>query len=74
MLKKQLYLKGDHRYIIFRYDDDGKGYVTQTDFLNKLNITPHEPAQSPSSRPSTKNIYRAATQNLLTNTELHNLK
>ncbi|XP_060782724.1 EF-hand calcium-binding domain-containing protein 6 [Neoarius graeffei] len=53
-----------------RYDDDGKGYVTQTEFLNKLNITPHESTQSPAG----KTIYRAASQNLLTETELHNLK
>lgn len=65
---------GDISYIISRYDDDGKGYVTQTEFLNKLNITPHESSQSPSTRPSTKNIYSTASQNLLTKTGLHNLK
>ncbi|GAA6101273.1 EF-hand calcium-binding domain-containing protein 6 [Tachysurus ichikawai] len=53
-----------------RYDDDGKGYVTQTEFLNKLNITPHESTQSPVA----KTIYRTTSQNLLTETELNNLK
>ncbi|XP_026802202.3 EF-hand calcium-binding domain-containing protein 6 [Pangasianodon hypophthalmus] len=53
-----------------RYDDDGKGYVTQAEFLNKLNITPHESTQSPGG----KIIDRTASRKLLTETELHNLK
>ncbi|KAF4091133.1 hypothetical protein AMELA_G00033480 [Ameiurus melas] len=53
-----------------RYDDEGKGYVTQTEFLNKMNITPHESTQSPVG----KTICRTASQNLLTETELQSLK
>ncbi|XP_058252475.1 EF-hand calcium-binding domain-containing protein 6 [Hemibagrus wyckioides] len=53
-----------------RYDDDGKGYVTPTEFLNKLNITPHESTQCPVG----KTIYRTTSQNLLTGAELNNLK
>ncbi|KAK3564762.1 hypothetical protein QTP86_025272 [Hemibagrus guttatus] len=52
-----------------RYDDDGKGYITPTEFLNKLNITPHESTQCPVG----KTIYRTTSQNLLTGAELNNL-
>ncbi|KAF7707601.1 hypothetical protein HF521_018819 [Silurus meridionalis] len=53
-----------------RYDDNGNGYVTKTEFMNKLNITPQASTQFPVG----KTIYRTASQNLLTETELHNLK
>ncbi|XP_017330552.1 EF-hand calcium-binding domain-containing protein 6 isoform X1 [Ictalurus punctatus] len=53
-----------------RYDDEGKGYVTHTEFLNKVNITPHESPESPVG----KTICRTASQNFLTETELHSLK
>lgn len=55
---------------MLRYDDEGKGYVTHTEFLNKVNITPHESTQSPVG----KTICRTASQNFLTETELHSLK
>ncbi|KAM9470710.1 EF-hand calcium-binding domain-containing protein 6 [Clarias gariepinus] len=53
-----------------RYDDNGKGYVTQTEFLNKLNITPHESTRSSFG----KDIYRTASRNLLTEKELDDVK
>ncbi|TSQ92613.1 EF-hand calcium-binding domain-containing protein 6 [Bagarius yarrelli] len=53
-----------------RYDDDEKGFVTQSEFLNKLNIAKHESAQSSGE----KDFSRTTSQNLLTGTDLQYLK
>ncbi|XP_036423841.1 LOW QUALITY PROTEIN: EF-hand calcium-binding domain-containing protein 6 [Colossoma macropomum] len=55
-----------------RYDDDGKGYVTQTEFLDKLNIVPNEFTQPVS--PKEKPTNRTACTTPLTETTLHRLR
>ncbi|KAL7862888.1 hypothetical protein SRHO_G00118720 [Serrasalmus rhombeus] len=55
-----------------RYDEDGKGYVTQIEFLDKLNIIPNEFTQPESSIDKPTN--RTACTTPLTETTLQKLR
>ncbi|KAI4880704.1 hypothetical protein NFI96_018440 [Prochilodus magdalenae] len=55
-----------------RYDKDGKGYITQTQFLDKLNIMPHGFTQPES--PILKTTNRTSCTTPLTETTLHKIR